>query len=198
VYCGRKRAACVMCLLAPLVGCQRSTAVGSGSNPPAATAPGIQIDASNVGAFIDADMKIFNEDVLSQAKAGPVQTFPPQPPSPLSGVPVTFAAYNKWLFEVADALSQGTDPSSSPQYASDSNAAFQEIYGYSGEHTQCLNVPTCKDTDWQRAELQGLDLASVGVRIAKGFMNQSEATQTAAADYLRKTYSLKNPQVTSS
>lgn len=44
-----------------------------------------------------------------------------------------------------------------------------------------------------RAEPQGLDLASVGVRIAKTFANQSQATQAAAAAYLQKTYALASP-----
>jgi hypothetical protein len=196
--CKWTNAVCVMCLLiVPLLGCHQSTAVVPGNSQPAATAPEIQIDPSNVDGFIDFAMRIFNEDMLTQAKLGPPQTFPPQPPNPFGGGPVSFAAYNKWLAEVADAVLLGTDPSQSPQYSSDAKAAYQEIYEYSGEHTQCLNVPTCKDVEEQRAELQGLDLSSVGVSISKTFANQSATTRSAASDYLQKTYSLANPNAAS-
>ena len=101
---------CATCLFAAsLVSCHHSTGVVAGNSPPAPSAPEVQIDPSTVAGF--SDMKIFNADMLTHAKAGPVQTFPPPPPNLLGGGPVTFAAYDKWLSEVADAVSQGTDPS---------------------------------------------------------------------------------------
>ena len=144
-----------------------------------------------MGGLIDTIMQTFHDDVFIQAQVGPPE-FPPKPP-PLA--PVTFAAYNKWVTEVANAVIEGVNPSQSTGYAQDAQAAFGEVVDYSGIHYKCLNVPGCMDVDLQRAELQGqgLHLGKLGIEIAKTFMNQSSDTRTAAAAYLQKTYTLTPP-----
>lgn len=126
-----------------------------------------------------------------QAKQEPADTIPPQPVNPISGSgPITFTAYNKWLGDIVNSIEGGEDLTSAAQFKTDSQAAYQELYNHSGVHYQCLNVPSCKDVDTQRAELQGLDLTSVGIAISKAFVNQSGDTKAAAIAYLRSKYSL--------
>jgi hypothetical protein len=108
-----------------MVGCHHSPAGVPATTQPSPGTPEIQIDPSNVAGFIDNDLDIFSRDMLNRAKAGPTQSFPPRPPNPFDGGPVTFAAYNKWLSEVVDAVQQGSDPSKSTQYSSDATAAYQ-------------------------------------------------------------------------
>jgi hypothetical protein len=174
-------------LLACAVACASASGPGA-SGVKSSAAAAADMGPADVAGVIDRELKFFHDDMYVQAKAGPQLQFPPSPPG--SSSPPTFAAYGKWLSELGASLVQSTDPWAEPQFQADARAASAEIAAYAGVHYQCLNVPTCRDVDLQRAELQGLDLSAVGSRLATLFKSQSPATKAAGAAYLRQAYSL--------
>lgn len=147
--------------------------------PAAAAAPP---DPSDAAGAVDSLLNFIHDDLLVEAQGG-AQSMPSVPRP-------AFLAYNKWLTAVETSIIQKTDLTHDPQYAATAKDAYNELVQYSGVHYQCLNIASCRDTDLQRAEHDGLDLGAVGAKVANYFGSQDEATKNAAIAHLRQAYRL--------
>jgi hypothetical protein len=160
--------------------CHSAFAQSSSPGPDFAT----KISPSQAPAAIDSVMIFFYNAVYlpaSAAQSGSSVT------KVNEGHPV-YPKYGQWLTDVAAAIKGNIELDDHAASYDDLSVKAMQEFKDLVSHAE-FSPP--KDVDLQRAQIQGLDLRTLGPRLSGIFHNQPAQTRKAAAAYLIRHYQLR-------